>query len=100
MNLYRILIIIALLFFCNKSMLSQNTSLVDNEKSVELQNIITKYDKLKHEDSIKFALLEHQLKELKDSIINYKTDSNTSTLSDSIKKEEINKRIEILKDLF
>jgi len=98
MNLYRILIIIALLFFCNKSMLSQNTSLVDNEKSVELQNIITNYDKLKHEDSIKFALLEQQLKELKDSIINYKTDSNTSSLSDSIKKEEIKSRIEILKE--
>jgi len=36
MNLYKILIIIVLMFFCNKSMLSQNTSLVDNEKSVEL----------------------------------------------------------------
>ena len=69
MNLIKILIIFVLLFICNKSMSAQSTSLVDDEKNVELYDIITKYQKLKHEDSIKFASLEHQLK---DSIINYR----------------------------
>ena len=98
MNLYKILIIILLLFISNKSMSAQSTSLVDDQKNVELYDIITKYQKLKHEDSIKFASLEHQLKELKDSIINHKTAYDTSSLSDSIKKEEINSRIEVLKE--
>ena len=79
-------------------MSAQSTSLVDDEKNVELYDIITKYQKLKHEDSIKFASLEHQLKELKDSIINHKTAYDTSSLSDSIKREEINSRIEVLKE--
>lgn len=79
------------------SILAQNTELIDREKNVELHDIITKYENLKHEDSIKFALLEQQLKELTDSSLNSKSQQEASSLNDSSKTAEINKRIAELK---
>lgn len=98
MNVSKIIIIFVLLFFCNKSIFAQNTSLVDDKNNVELHNIISKYDQLKHQDSIKLALLEFKLNELKDSILKYENNIHTPYLNDSIKQNQINNRIEKLKE--
>jgi len=66
--------------------------------NLELHDIISQHKKLKYEDSIKYALLEFKLIELKDSIANYKSGDDASSLSDSIKKKTINNRIEELKE--
>ena len=97
MHFYKISIFIVLVFFVSQSMPAQNTNLVDEEKNVELHDIITKFENLKHEDSIKFALLEFKLNELKDSIAIYKSEDETSSLRDSIKKEVTNSRLKELK---
>ena len=97
MHPFKISIFIVLVFFVSQSMKAQNTSLDDEEKNIELHDIITKFEKLKHEDSIKFALLEFELNALKDSITNYKSEDETSSLRDSIKKEITNSRLKELK---
>lgn len=96
MNFYKISILFVLVIFCGQSMTAQNTELVDDEKNVELQHIITKYEKLKHEDSIKFALLELQLKELTDSSLSSKANQKASSNTDS-SAQEVSNRIEELK---
>jgi len=100
MYLHKNLLIFVLILFCDTSMYPQNADQVSNQDQIdlELHNIISKYETLKYEDSIKFALLEFKLNELKDSIANYKSGDNASSLSDSIKKKTINNRIEELKE--
>ena len=96
----KIYLIIVLIIFCNQIMYSQSTDQLDSQvqTDIQLHDIITKYEKLKHQDSIKFALLKFKLTELKDSIISYKSGYEASSLSDSINREEINTRIEQLKE--
>lgn len=97
---HKIYFIIVLILFCNQVVYSQSTEQLDSQVQIDilLHNIIIKYEKLKHEDSIKFALLKFKLTELKDSIVSYKSGYEASSLSDSIKREEIDSRIEELKE--
>jgi len=99
MQLYKNLLIIVLTLFCAKIMYSQSTDQADIQDSidVELHLIMSSYEKLKHQDSIKFALLEFKLRKLKDSISNYKIQSDAPSLSDSIHQDDINNRIAVLK---
>ena len=96
MKFYKIYIFIVFVFFVSQSIFAQNTELVDEEKSVELQHIISKYETLKHEDSIKFALLELQLKALTDSTSKAKSGQETPARNDS-SAQEVSNRIEELK---
>ena len=93
-------LIIVLILFCSTSMYPQGTDQVSNQDQIylELHNIISKYETLKYEDSIKFDLLEFKLNELKDSISNYKTKDNVLSLNDSVVKDVIDSRIADLKD--
>jgi len=93
-------LIIVLILFCNNSMYPQGAGQIENPDQInlELHDIISQHKKLKYEDSIKYALLEFKLIELKDSIANYKSGDDASSLSDSIKKKTINNRIEELKE--
>jgi len=81
-------------------MYPQGAGQIENPDQInlELHDIISQHKKLKYEDSIKYALLEFKLIELKDSIANYKSGDDASSLSDSIKKKTINNRIEELKE--
>ena len=100
MYLYKTLLIIVLILFCNTSMYPQDIDQVSNQDQInlELHDISSKYKILKHEDSIKYALLEFKLNELKDSITNYKSSNDASSLSESIKKDRIKSRIAELKE--
>jgi len=93
-------LIIVLILFCITSIYPQGTDQVSNQDQInlELHNIISKYETLKYEDSIKFALIEFKLNELKDSISNYKTGDNALSLNDSVVKDVIDSRIADLKD--
>ena len=96
MKFYKVYIFIVFVFFVSQSIFAQNTELVDEEKSVELQHIISKYETLKHEDSIKIALLELQLKALTDSTSKAKSGQETPARNDS-SAQEVSNRIEELK---
>ena len=100
MYLYNTLLIIVLILFCNTSMYPQDIDQVSNQDQInlELHDISSKYKILKHEDSIKYALLEFKLNELKDSITNYKSGNDASSLSESIKEDRIQGRIAELKE--
>jgi len=100
MYLYNTLLIIVLILFCNTSMYPQDIDQVSNQDQInlELHDISSKYKILKHEDSIKYALLEFKLNELKDSITNYKSGNDVSSLSESIKEDRIQGRIAELKE--
>ena len=100
MYLYNTLLIIVLILFCNTSMYPQDIDQVGNQDQInlELHDISSKYKILKHEDSIKYALLEFKLNELKDSITNYKSGNDASSLSESIKEDRIQGRIAELKE--
>ena len=100
MYLYNTLLIIVLILFCNTSMYPQDIDQVSNQDQInlELHDISSKYKILKHEDSIKYALLEFKLNELKESITNYKSGNDASSLSESIKEDRIQGRIAELKE--
>lgn len=100
MYLNKNFLIIVMILFCNNLMYPQGPGQIENPDQInlELHDIISKYKKLKYEDSIKYALLEFKLNDLKDSIANYTSGDDALSLSDSNKKKAINTRIEELKE--
>ena len=66
-SLDKSLLVFVLILFCGNSMYPQGVDQVSNQdqKNLELHSIISKYEILKHEDSIRFALLDIELNELK-----------------------------------
>jgi small-conductance mechanosensitive channel len=100
MYLNKNFLIIVMILFCNNLMYPQGPEQIENPDQInfELHDIISKYKKLKYEDSIKYALLEFKLNDLKDSIANYTSEDDASSLSVSSKKKAINNRIEELKE--
>jgi small-conductance mechanosensitive channel len=100
MCLRKSILLFVFVVFCISSIYSQDLAQIENadEINLELNDIHIKYEKLKQEDSIKYALLSFKLNELKDSIAKYKSAENKLLWSDSIKTIAINNRIEVLKE--
>lgn len=99
-SLNKSLLIFVLILLFGTSMYPQSADHESNQDQIdlELHSIISKYEILKHEDSIRFALLEYKLNELKDSITNHKSRDDTSSSNEPIKRDVIDRRIAELRD--